>query len=67
MPTSKPIFFLNLLPEKNMGYLHKILRKKCFMQRKGDEITQFDGTTHALTGFPNCGGTKYRIVFFTAL
>ncbi len=43
MPTSKPLFLMNLLPEKNIGYLHEILWKKNVLCEKGDEITRFDG------------------------
>ncbi len=35
---------MNLLPEKNKGYLHEMLWKKNILCEKGDEITRFDGT-----------------------
>ncbi len=44
--TSKAIFFLNFLPEKNMEYLHIILWNKNVLCEKGDEITRFDGMSY---------------------
>jgi hypothetical protein len=44
MLTSKPLFKMNFLLEKNIGYLHEILWKINVLWEKGDETTRFDGT-----------------------
>jgi hypothetical protein len=45
MPTSKPLFFINLLLEKKYGVPSQNFVNKNVLCEKGDEITRFDGTT----------------------
>jgi hypothetical protein len=43
MPASKPLFLLNLLPEKKIRDTFTIFREKNVLSEKGDEITRSDG------------------------
>ncbi len=44
MPTSKPLFFMNLLPEKKYRVPSWNFVEKNVLCEIGDEITRFDGT-----------------------
>ncbi len=44
MLTSKAIFFINFLPEKQYGVPSHNFVKKNVLCEKSDEITRFDGT-----------------------